>query len=99
MKPYLLLLAIATMAGAPMSHAQSIKVSQTAAPVALTQSAQPDAKAQSVAIHRVATPNWARVVATRGADGKLTARCIVEPNPEIAANKRANQNTNRKHRK
>lgn len=97
MKPSVLLLAIATIVGAPMSHAQSIKVSQPATPVALTSSAQPDAKTQSVAMHRVASPNWARVVATRGADGKLTARCIVEPNPEIAANKAGN--TNRKHRK
>lgn len=87
------------MAGASLSHAQSIKVSQAATPAVLTQSTQPAPKAQSIAIHHVASPNWARVVATRGTDGKLTARCIVEPNPEVVANKGGSTTTTRKHRK
>lgn len=99
MKYSVLLLAVATMAGIPLSHAQSITESQAETPMTLTRSAQPVSKAQSIAIRHEITPNWARVVATRGADGTLTARCIVETNPEVAAAKGANKTTTRKHRK
>lgn len=85
MKSFVVLLAIGAIAGASAAHAQSITVDQP--PVALATSAP---NATTTATRGVAMPhelslNWARVTASRDANGRLAAQCAVEPNPTFAA--------------
>lgn len=85
MKPLLSLLVIGAMLGTPAVHAQSISIDQ--APVALAKTAASAATAPSgnIAMKHELSLNWARVTASRDANGKLVAQCTVEPNPVFVA--------------
>lgn len=100
MKSLLILLAIGTFAGASAAHAQSITVDQPPVPLAKSAPAATTAATRGVAIKHELSLNWARVTASRDANGKLVAQCTVEPNPVFAAaRKRAAVNTTTQRKK
>ncbi|MDN5925438.1 MAG: hypothetical protein L0H70_10640 [Xanthomonadales bacterium] len=84
MKPFLIALSIAAIAGAPGLHAQTITIDQP--PVALPAQASnsTDAASQPMLEKHLLSMNWARVSGTRDASGKLVAQCTVETNPVFA---------------
>lgn len=100
MKSLLMLLTLGAIIGASAAHAQSITVDQPSVPLATSAPNAATAATRSVSMKHALSLNWARVTASRDANGKLVAQCTVEPNPIFAAaRKRAATNTTTQRKK